>query len=46
MEELKPQLVEFDKINQIIPKIYLSNYEVGRDKYQTFIIIIYNKYIF
>lgn len=32
MEELEPYFVEFDKIHQMILKIYLSDCEVGKDK--------------
>ena len=32
MKELEPYLMEFDKTGEMIPKIYLSDYEVREDK--------------
>lgn len=46
MEELEPYLVEFDKTGQIIPKIYLLNFEIGGDKHQPVIVIIHDKCTF
>lgn len=46
IEKLKLYFVKFDKIGQIILKIYFSNYKVRKDKCWPVIIIIYNKHIF
>ena len=46
IEKLKPYLVKFDKIGQMILNIHPSDYKIKTDKYQPVIIIIYNKYTF
>lgn len=46
MEKLEPYFVEFDKTGQMIPKIYPSDCEIGRDKRQLVIIIIHNQCTF
>lgn len=33
MEELEQYLIESDKISQIIPKIYVLDYEIGEDNW-------------
>lgn len=43
MKELKPYLVEFDKTGEMMPKIYPLNYEVGGDRRQPVIVIIYDE---
>lgn len=46
IEELEPYLVKFDKTCQIIPKIYLLNYEIEEDKWKPVIVITHDKCIF
>lgn len=46
IEELKLNIIEFDKDSIIKAKKYSLNSIMKNEKYQTIIKIIYNKYIF
>lgn len=46
MKELESYLIKFDGTNQIVPKLYSSDYKVGRNKCQPVIVITNDKYPF
>lgn len=46
MKDLKPYIVEFEEDSKIKPKVYLSDYAIKSNNWQSFIVITYNKYTF
>ena len=46
IKKLGLYFIEFNKINEIIPKIYPTDCKIRRDQHWPIIVIIYNKCIF